>query len=79
MSLWKAKKSLEEEIGLYSMMSSANIWMLASWDKGKDAISFRCNKKSNGPRIEPCGTADLTGNHVEQLPLRTTLWKRQDK
>ena len=61
-----------------SIGRSANIWNLASWDKGKNAISFRY-KKSRGPRIGPCGMPDLTGNHDEQDLLRTILWKRPDK
>ena len=37
------------------------------------------NDKSRALEYQkPCGTPDLTGKHVEQHLLRTTLWKRQD-
>ena len=62
MSFLKAKKSLDKEIGLNSMMLSANI----------RPCHLDIIRKVNWSRID---LGDLTGNHEEQDPLRTTLWK----
>ena len=32
-----------------------------------------CLRKSNGPKIEPCGTPVSTDDHLEHWPLSTTL------
>ena len=31
-------------------------------------------RKSNAPKIEPCGTPARTGDQLEHWPLSTTLW-----
>ena len=31
-------------------------------------------KKKRGPKMEPCGTPAIIGNHVEDWPLSNTLW-----
>ncbi len=33
-----------------------------------EGISFMYNKKRRGPRIDPCGTPDVTGSQLEKLP-----------
>ena len=31
-------------------------------------------RKKRGPKIDPCGTPALTGNHSDVWPFKTTLW-----
>ena len=31
-------------------------------------------RKKRGPKIDPCGTPALTGNHSDIWPFKTTLW-----
>ena len=41
--------------------------------EGEREIGFM---KISGPRMEPCGTPEVTGVRVETLPSRTTRWDR---
>ena len=40
---------------------------------------FRRDKKRVGPRTEPCGTPDVTGDHLDLVPLTTTHCSRPDR
>ena len=54
-------------------MSSANSLTVDSKPSGR---SFMYIRKSNGPKIEPCGTPASTDDQFEHWPLRTTLWNQ---
>ena len=41
---------------------------------GRVEIEFMKMLKRSGPRMEPCGTADVTCAALEQVPSRTTFW-----
>jgi len=73
-SSWSWSHSLGHLISLYKATSSANILTEECWTTSW--ISLIYNKKSNGPKTEPCGTSELTGNHEDCEPHMVTLWKR---
>ena len=39
-------------------------------------MSLRYTENSNGPRMDPCGTPEITGSQDENDPLRTTRCRR---
>ncbi len=50
--------------------SSGNMLVLhVSMTAGR---SFKIKRKSNGPRIGPCGTPTVTGKGLEMFPLKIT-------
>ena len=49
--------------------SSAKIFIVGETTDGKSLIY---KMKSKGPKMEPCGTPDRTGDHSEKQPLMTT-------
>ena len=44
--------------------------------EGVREIGFIKMLKISGPRMEPCGTPEVTGVRVETLPSRATRWDR---
>ena len=52
-------------------MSSANSFTV---DCNVSGISFMYIRKSNGPKIEPCGTPVSSDVQLEHWPLSTTRW-----
>ena len=57
-------------------VSSTKSFTVDSMFSGK---SFMYIRKKSEPRIDPCGTPALTGNHFEVWPLSNTLWNLFDK
>ena len=61
---------------LIMVVSSANKNM---WFSIPSTISLKNIKKSNGPRMEPCGTPEVISTKHENLPSISTRWDRLDK
>ena len=66
-SSWSWSQSLGDLSLLYKATSLANILTQECWTTSW--ISLIYNKKSNGPKTEPCGIPELTGNHEESDTL----------
>ena len=77
-SYWKVERCWQD-IGLKSNKSSAYIIRCESLENGRLGISFTYSKNKRGPRMDPWGTPDVTGNQDEQVPFSTTRWKRSDR
>ena len=45
-----------------------------SADRGILEIEFIKMLNMRGPKIDPCGTPEVTGVVVDDLPSRTTCW-----
>ena len=62
--------------GLNSNKSSTYILRCESLENGRLGISFTCIQQEQecGPRIDPWGTPEVTGNQDEQVPFSTTHW-----
>ena len=48
-------------------------------ERGRVEIEFMKMLKRSGPRMEPCGTPDVTCAALEQVPSRTTFWLLLDQ
>ena len=53
-------------------VSSAKVFVVDTKSSDRSLMSIR--KKKSGPRMEPCGTLALTGNHSDVWPFDRTLW-----
>ncbi len=60
-------KSVKEWPGIRIVVSSANKIDFAGikWEKSVTKIIY-----NSGPRMLPCGTPDVIGSEVEDIPLR---------
>ena len=66
-------------MGLYRTISSAYKANLLLCDRGRlQTESIKLVKRS-GPRMDPCGTPDVTSQVSEVVPLITTLWVLPDR
>ena len=70
--VWSYCLSRSAEIWCPALVSSANLRM-TSIISAQQSISFINIIKASGPRIDPCGTPDLTSDQSEWLPLMTTF------
>ena len=63
------------EISLYNLVSSAYspVYVDSGMTSGR---SLTKSKKSIGPKMLPCGTPEVTGDHEEPVPSTTTRWVR---
>ena len=73
-SCWRSRMSPSELIGFERRMSSAYSMREELEERGRVEIEFMKMLKRSGPRMEPCGTADVTCAALEQMPSRTTFW-----
>ena len=64
--------SSSESTGLKRRMSSAYKMILAFLDSESSDIGSIKMLNRSGPRIEPCGTPEVTGTGLEAIPFRTT-------
>ena len=62
-----------ELMGLYSKISSVYRARLLFRERGRLVIEFMKTENSSGPRIEPCGTPEVTEQAFDVTPSATTL------
>ena len=56
--------------------SSAYKIRQAVGDKGTSQTPLIYKMKRSGPRIEPCGTPEVTGRDEKEAPETTTCWEQ---
>ena len=61
MSYWMIEMSDDSLMGQERRISSAYRMTVEDEEKMKDVISLTYKMKRRGPRIEPCGTPEITG------------------
>jgi len=66
-SHWKVERSCWQDIGLKSNKTLAYIIRCESLENGRLGISFTYSKNKRGPKMDPWGTPDVTGNQDEQV------------
>ena len=73
MSSYKELTLSVELMGLYSKISTVYRARLLFGERGRLVIESMKTENSSGPRMEPCGTPEITGQAFDVTPSATTL------
>ena len=77
MSDWMIEISDDSLMGQERRISSAYKMTVEEEEKGNWKMSLTYKMKRRGPRIEPCGTPEITGILKEVAPSTTTCCERE--